>query len=216
MSDLQNRAKQHLMLHFSDMTLEPEDIPVLVRGEGSHIFDDAGNRYIDGLSGLYCLNLGHSHGEEIGAAAAAQMATLPFTTNWTTAHPPAIELAEKLAELGPPGFERVFFTSGGSESVESAYKIALQWHQANGEPERRKVDRPPRRLPRHLAGSALVHRHPGLPDAVRAAGRADHPRRQHERLPAPRRRRRRGGVHGGAARRDPRGDRVRDARRRSR
>ena len=139
MSDLQNRAKQHLMLHFSDMTLEPEDIPVLVRGEGSHIFDDAGNRYIDGLSGLYCLNLGHSHGEEIGAAAAAQMSTLPFTTNWTTAHPPAIELAEKLAELGPPGFERVFFTSGGSESVESAYKIALQWHQANGEPQRRKV-----------------------------------------------------------------------------
>jgi adenosylmethionine-8-amino-7-oxononanoate aminotransferase len=127
------------MLHFSDMTLEPEDIPVLVRGEGSHIFDDAGNRYIDGLSGLYCLNLGHSHGEEIGAAAAAQMATLPFTTNWTTAHPPAIELAEKLAELGPPGFERVFFTSGGSESVESAYKLARQWHQANGEPERKKV-----------------------------------------------------------------------------
>ncbi len=139
MSDLQNRAKQHLMLHFSDMTLEPEDIPILVRGEGSHIFDDAGNRYIDGLSGLYCLNLGHSHGEEIGAAAAAQMATLPFTTNWTTAHPPAIELAEKLAELGPPGFERVFFTSGGSEAVESAYKIARQWHQANGEPERKKV-----------------------------------------------------------------------------
>ena len=127
------------MLHFSDMTLEPEDIPVLVRGEGSHIFDDAGNRYIDGLSGLYCLNLGHSHGEEIGAAAAAQMSTLPFTTNWTTAHPPAIELAEKLAELGPPGFERVFFTSGGSESVESAYKLAVQWHQANGEPQRRKV-----------------------------------------------------------------------------
>ncbi len=139
MSDLQERAKRHLMLHFSDMTLEPEDIPVLVRGEGSHIFDDAGNRYIDGLSGLYCLNLGHSHGEEIGVAAAAQMASLPFTTNWTTAHPPAIELAERLAELGPPGFERVFFTSGGSEAVESAYKLAVQWHQANGEYQRKKV-----------------------------------------------------------------------------
>ncbi len=139
MTDLQNRAKQHLMLHFSDMTLEPEEIPILVRGEGSHIFDEAGNRYIDGLSGLYCLNLGHSHGEEIGAAAAAQMASLPFTTNWTTAHPPSIDLATKLAELGPDGFERVFFTSGGSESVESAYKLAVQWHQANGEPQRRKV-----------------------------------------------------------------------------
>jgi adenosylmethionine-8-amino-7-oxononanoate aminotransferase len=127
------------MLHFSDMTLEPEDIPVLVRGDGCHIYDDKGTRYIDGLSGLYCTNLGHSHGEEIGAAAAAQMATLPFTTNWTTAHPPAIELGAKLAELAPDGFERTFFTSGGSESVESAYKMARQWHQANGEPERKKV-----------------------------------------------------------------------------
>jgi adenosylmethionine-8-amino-7-oxononanoate aminotransferase len=139
MTDLQTLAKQHLMLHFSDMTLEPEDIPVLVRGDGCHIYDDLGNRYIDGLSGLYCTNLGHSHGEEIGAAAAAQMATLPFTTNWTTAHPPSIELAAKLAELAPPGFERTFFTSGGSEAVESAYKMARQWHQANGEPDRKKV-----------------------------------------------------------------------------
>lgn len=139
MTELQTRAKQHLMLHFSDMTLAPEDIPVLVRGDGCHIYDDLGNRYIDGLSGLYCTNLGHSHGEEIGAAAAAQMATLPFTTNWTTAHPPSIDLAEKLAELAPPGLERTFFTSGGSEAVESAYKLARQYHQANGEPERHKV-----------------------------------------------------------------------------
>ena len=139
MTELQTRAKQHLMLHFSDMSLEAEDIPVLVRGDGCHIYDDLGNRYIDGLSGLYCTNLGHSHGEEIGAAAAAQMATLPFTTNWTTAHPPSIDLATKLAELAPPGLERTFFTSGGSESVESAYKLARQWHEANGEPERKKV-----------------------------------------------------------------------------
>jgi len=139
MTELQTRAKQHLMLHFSDMTLAPEDIPVLVRGDGCHIYDDLGNRYIDGLSGLYCTNLGHSHGEEIGAAAAAQMATLPFTTNWTTAHPPSIDLAEKLAELAPPGLERTFFTSGGSEAVESAYKLARQYHQANGEPGRHKV-----------------------------------------------------------------------------
>ncbi len=139
MTELQERAKQHLMLHFSDMTLDASDIPVLVRGDGCYIYDDAGNRLIDGLSGLYCTNLGHSNGEEIGAAAAAQMATLPFTTNWTTAHPPSIDLATKLAELAPEGFERTFFTSGGSESVESAYKMARQWHEANGEPERKKV-----------------------------------------------------------------------------
>jgi adenosylmethionine-8-amino-7-oxononanoate aminotransferase len=139
MTELQNLAHQHLMLHFSDMTTPAEEIPVIVRGEGSHVFDESGRRYIDGLSGLYCLNLGHSHGEELGAAAASQMTKLPFTSNWTVAHPPAIELAARLAELAPDGFERAFFTSGGSESVESAYKLALQWHQANGEPGRRKV-----------------------------------------------------------------------------
>ena len=138
-TQLQDLAKQHLMLHFSDMTVAPEDIPVIVRGEGSWVYDDNGNRYIDGLSGLYCLNLGHSHGEELGAKAAAQMSTLPFTSNWTVAHPPAIELAAKLAELAPDGFERAFFTSGGSEAVESAYKMAVQYHQANGEPTRRKA-----------------------------------------------------------------------------
>jgi adenosylmethionine-8-amino-7-oxononanoate aminotransferase len=136
---LQELAKEHLMLHFSDMTVAAEDIPVVVRGEGSHVYDDAGNRYIDGLSGLYCLNLGHSYGEELGAKAAAQMATLPYTSNWTVAHPPAIELAAKLAELAPAGFERAFFTSGGAEAVESAYKMAVQYHQAKGEPQRRKV-----------------------------------------------------------------------------
>lgn len=139
MTQLQDLAKQHLMLHFADMSVAAEDIPVIVRGEGSHVFDDEGNRYIDGLSGLYCLNLGHSHGEELGTLAAAQMSTLPYSSNWTVAHPPAINLATKLAELAPDGFERVFFTSGGSESVESAYKMAIQWHQANGEPQRRKV-----------------------------------------------------------------------------
>ena len=127
------------MLHFSDMTVAAEDIPVIVRGEGSHVYDDDGNRYIDGLSGLYCVNLGHSHGEELGSKAAAQMSTLPFTSNWTVAHPPAIELAAKLAELAPAGFDRAFFTSGGAEAVESAYKMAVQYHQANGEPSRRKA-----------------------------------------------------------------------------
>ena len=139
MTELQERAKQHLMLHFADMTIAAEDIPVIVRGEGSHVFDDSGNRYIDGLSGLYCLNLGHSHGEELGALAAAQMSTLSYSSNWTVAHEPAINLATKLAQIAPDGFERAFFTSGGSESVESAYKMAIQWHQANGEPQRKKV-----------------------------------------------------------------------------
>jgi adenosylmethionine-8-amino-7-oxononanoate aminotransferase len=137
---LQSLAKEHLMLHFTDMaSLVADGTTIIERGEGCYVFDTEGRRYIDGLSGLYCVNLGHSHGEEIAIAASEQMARLPFTSNWTVAHPPAIELAAKLAELAPAGLERVFFTSGGAESVESAWKMAVQFHRANGEPERRKV-----------------------------------------------------------------------------
>jgi adenosylmethionine-8-amino-7-oxononanoate aminotransferase len=137
---LEQLAKQHLMLHFSDMSAYADrEIAIIERGEGCHVYDRAGRRYIDGLSGLYCVNLGHSHGEEIGRAALEQMRRLPFTSNWTVAHPPSIELAARVAQLAPPGLDRVFFTSGGAEAVESAWKLALQWHAANGEPQRRKA-----------------------------------------------------------------------------
>jgi len=137
---LQRLAREHLMLHFSDNAADARrDIPVIVRGEGCHVYDAAGNRYIDGLSGLYCLNLGHSHGDEIGRAAHEQMRRLAYASNWTVAHPPSIELASRIAALAPAGLERVFFTSGGSEAVESAWKLAVQWHAANGEPARRKA-----------------------------------------------------------------------------
>jgi adenosylmethionine-8-amino-7-oxononanoate aminotransferase len=140
MTDLQSLAKAHLMLHFSDMAAYADrPIPIIERGEGCHVYDHAGNRYIDGLSGLYCANLGHSHGDELGRAAHEQMRTLPFTSNWTVAHPRSIELAARIGALAPDGLDRVFFTSGGSEAVESAWKLALQYHQANGEPERRKA-----------------------------------------------------------------------------
>ena len=67
------------------------------------------------------------------------MRKLPYYTNWTFAHPPAAELAAKLAELAPPEINRAFFVSGGSEAVESAWKLARQYHAANGQPMRRKV-----------------------------------------------------------------------------
>jgi adenosylmethionine-8-amino-7-oxononanoate aminotransferase len=137
---LQDLARAHLMLHFSDMAAFAErDIPIIERGEGCHVHDVSGRRYIDGLSGLYCVNLGHSHGDEIGRVAHEQMARLSFTSNWTVAHPPSVELAARIAALAPDGLERVFFTSGGSEAVESAWKIAVQWHAANGEPQRSKA-----------------------------------------------------------------------------
>src|SRR6201996_5666622 len=137
---LQSLAKQHLMLHFTDMaSLIADGTTIIDRGEGCFVFDEEGRRYIDGPSCLSRVNLGHSHGEEIAVAASEQMSRLAFSSNWTVAHPPAIELAAKLADLAPPGLNRVFFTSGGAESVESAWKLAVQFHRANGDPARRKV-----------------------------------------------------------------------------
>ena len=183
---LQSLAKQHLMLHFSDMSgLAERDIPIIDRGEGSHVFDVDGRRYIDGLSGLYCVNLGHSHGERIGDAAAAQMRRLPFTSNWTVAHPPGIELATRLSELAPPGLDRAFFGSGGADAVESAWKLAVQFHAANGEPARRRVIA--RKDAYHgvslgaLAMTGIEEcRTPFEPLAVPVV-----PRLQHQRLPPP-------------------------------
>lgn len=136
----QDLAREHLMLHFTDMAeMAEHGVPMIVHGDGVRVVDEDGTSYIDGLSGLYCTNLGHGFGDEIGAAAHAQMRELPFVSNWTLAHPRAVELATKVADLAPPNLNRTFFTSGGSESVESAWKLARQWHQAHGQPNRRKA-----------------------------------------------------------------------------
>lgn len=139
-SDWQQLARDHLMLHFTDMArLRDSKVPVLVRGEDCFVYTDDGSRKIDGLSGLYCTNVGHSFGDELGQAALEQMRELPYTTNWTTAHPRSIELSARLADLAPANLNRSFFVSSGSEAVESAWKIARQYHAANGEPQRRKA-----------------------------------------------------------------------------
>jgi adenosylmethionine-8-amino-7-oxononanoate aminotransferase len=130
------------LLHFARNGAFAEggsELMVLERGEGAHVFDTHGNRYVDALSSLFCAQIGYSYGEELGAVAAKQMQELAFNTLWGTAHPPALELADKLAEIAPEGISKVFFTSGGSESVESAWKIARQYHIANGEPQRLKA-----------------------------------------------------------------------------
>src|SRR5580693_4538127 len=122
--DLQELAKRHLWMHFTRMGVyEDSDVPIIVRGDGCYVYDEHGKRFLDGLSALYCVNVGHGRGE-LADAAAAQARELAFYTNWSYAHPAAIELAARIAELTPPGLDRVFFTSGGSESVESAWKLA--------------------------------------------------------------------------------------------
>ena len=179
-------APENLLLHFAAHGAYGEDgkeLLVIERAEGPYVFDSHGNRYVDGLSSLFCAQIGYSYGEEMAAAAAAQLTTLPFNTNWGTAHPPAIELASELVERAPRGSRRVFFTNGGSESVETAWKLARQYHIANGEPQRTQGDRPRHRLPRGHPGGALVHRRAALQGAVRRTGDPDPPRLQHQPLP---------------------------------
>ena len=114
------------------------EVPVIVRGEGCYVWDEHGKRYLDGLSALFCVNAGHGRAE-LGEAAAAQARELGFYTNWSYAHPPAIELAARIAELAPCDLNRVFFTSGGSEAVESAWKLARNYHRLRGEGQRTKL-----------------------------------------------------------------------------
>ncbi len=138
-TDLRAAARDHLWLHFTRMHgYEP---PVIVRGEGCYLWDDNGKRYLDALAGLFSVNIGYSYGEEIGQAALAQMRELPFYTNWSYAHPRAIELGAELARLAPSHINRAFFVSGGSEAVESAWKLARQFHMANGERRWKAVSR---------------------------------------------------------------------------
>ena len=139
-SSLQELARRHLWLHFAPMGAfsEGREIPVMTRGEGCYVWDDHGKRYLDGLAALFCVNVGHGRAE-LAQAAADQAKELAFWTNWSFAHPPAIELAARVASLAPGDLNRVFFVSGGSEAVESAMKLARQYHKLTGHPNKTKV-----------------------------------------------------------------------------
>jgi adenosylmethionine-8-amino-7-oxononanoate aminotransferase len=133
-AELQKAARDHLWLHFTRMGgYGDSEIPIIVRGEGCYLEDANGKRYLDALAGLFAVQIGYSYGDEVGEAAAAQMRELPFYTNWSYAHPRAIELAAEVASLAPGDLNRVFFVSGGSEAVESAWKLARQYYSARGE-----------------------------------------------------------------------------------
>jgi adenosylmethionine-8-amino-7-oxononanoate aminotransferase len=138
-SELQELAKRHLWMHFTRMgSYADAEVPVIVRGEGCYVYDEHGRRYLDGLSALYCVNIGHGRAE-LADAAAEQARELAFYTNWSYAHPRSIELAARIAALAPGNLNRVFFTSGGSEAVESAWKLAKAYQAARGEPRRHKL-----------------------------------------------------------------------------
>ena len=158
-AELQQAVRDHLWLHFTRMGGYGDgEVPIIVRGEGCYLEDSNGKRYLDALAGLFAVQIGYSYGDEIGEAAAAQMRELPFYTNWSYAHPRAIELAAEVASLAPGDLNRVFFVSGGSEAVESAWKLARQYYSARGQ---------------HRAVAASIPSHPQAPghdfDAEQAA-----------------------------------------------
>ena len=132
-------AKRHLWMHFTRMSAyADQEVPILVRGEGCYVYDEHGKRYLDGLSALFCVNIGHGRAD-IAQAGADQAKELGFFTNWSYAHPPAIQLAARIAALAPGDLNRVFFTSGGSEAVESALKLARQYFKVTGKATKHKL-----------------------------------------------------------------------------
>jgi adenosylmethionine-8-amino-7-oxononanoate aminotransferase len=136
---LQRAAKDHLWMHFTrHSSYDHADVPVIVKGEGVHIYDDQGKRYLDALSGLFVSQLGHGR-TDLAEAAARQARELAFMPLWSYAHPPAIELADRVAGHAPGDLNRVFFTSGGGEAVETAWKLAKNYFKLVGKPMKHKV-----------------------------------------------------------------------------
>ncbi len=147
MSDLQSpdyeklagSARDHLWMHFTRLSsYQKNDVPMIVRGDGCYIWDSTGRRYLDGLSALFVVQTGHGR-QELAEAAAKQAGELAYFPIWSYAHPKAVELAERLASMTPGDLNRVFFTTGGSEAVESAWKLARSYFKRVGKPTKTKV-----------------------------------------------------------------------------
>jgi adenosylmethionine-8-amino-7-oxononanoate aminotransferase len=139
LAHLQRAAKANLWMHFTrHATYNDHDVPIIVRGEGAYIYDARGKRYLDALAGLFVSQLGHGRTDLVDAAAkqARQLAFMPL---WSYAHPSAIELAQRIATYAPGDLNRVFFTSGGGEAVESAWKLAKNYFKLTGRPTKHKV-----------------------------------------------------------------------------
>ncbi|MFJ8467197.1 aminotransferase class III-fold pyridoxal phosphate-dependent enzyme [Streptomyces swartbergensis] len=136
-------AQRHLLLNMTangSLAKPGKDLFVVRHGEGPYVDDAAGNRYIDGLSGLYCCQIGYSYADEIAEAAQKQLRELCYSPLWSeSAHPTGLALAERLAALAPDGIEHVFFSGGGAEAVETAWKIARRYHTLRGEAGRTKA-----------------------------------------------------------------------------
>ncbi len=138
-------ARDHLWMHFTRMSAYADSpVPMIVRGEGPYVYDINGKRYLDGLAGLFVVQAGHGR-QELADAAAKQASELAYFPLWSYAHPKAVELADRLADLAPGDLNRIFFTTGGSEAVESAWKLARSYFKRVGKPTKYKA------ISRHIA-----------------------------------------------------------------
>jgi adenosylmethionine-8-amino-7-oxononanoate aminotransferase len=138
-AELQAKARDHLWMHFTrQSTMERSGVPIIVKGDGHRIWDSKGREYFDGLAGLFVVNAGHGR-RRLAEAAAKQASELSFFPLWSYAHPAAIELADKLADEAPGDLNRVFFSTGGGEAVETAFKLAKQYWKLMGKPTKHKV-----------------------------------------------------------------------------
>ena len=139
-ADLQQKAKDHLWMHFTRQSgmEDGHGVPIITKGKGHHIWDSKGRKYIDGLSGLFVVNAGHGR-KRLAEVAAKQAEELAFFPLWSYAHPAAIELADRLADYAPGDLNRVFFSTGGGEAVETAFKLAKYYWKLQGRPTKHKV-----------------------------------------------------------------------------
>ena len=201
-SHLSDQARRHLWMHFSRMgSYEDHEVPVIVRGEGAYVWDQHGKRYLDGLAGLFTSQIGHGR-TELAEAGAKQAETLAYFPLWTYAHPRAIELADRVASLRArrpqPGLLHDRWLRGGRVGLEARAPVLPAGRAASAD----EGDQPLHRLPRHVHGRALHHRHPRPAHALRTARPRSDQGAEHELLPGRRIRRRRGRVRPLGGRRD--------------
>jgi len=129
----------HLLLAFTSAKNWREgNIPVIVRGEGCYLWDEAGKRFLDTLAGLFCCQIGYGR-SDISQAMAKQAEELAYFPSWSTTTPVTLEAAALIAELAPGDLDAVFFVNSGSEANESAFKFARQYHRAKGQPTKTGV-----------------------------------------------------------------------------
>src|SRR5258708_36110544 len=122
---------EHLWLHFTRMSPVSGEVPVIVRGSGQYVFDQQGKRYLDGLSGLFVSQIGHGR-KEVAEAGARQGSELAYFPLWSYAHPRAIQLAQRLADLAPGDLNWAVFTTSGSEGAVLARHARRQYFQTTG------------------------------------------------------------------------------------